>query len=334
MRKKLISQVILTVFIISSSYLAAENTYSGEPRTVAHEFIDLEKDFGAGEAEYSAVNSLINKAMVRVSFRKNSSTEDAVKTLLQIDALLKDEGFVFRQNYLLSSGIKNRNIDCDNYCTLYIAIAEVMKIPIVPVYAPNHSFLRFYFDDGSYLNWEPTQACPLPDSFYIKELNISAKSLENGVYLKTLTRQEFVAVEYNNIGSHLLLSKHYREALVYFTAALKFYPAFSSAWHNRGTAYYAMGHGREALADLQKANDLDPMRASTHNTMGDIYLDNKEFDKAAAEFTASIKLNPADYVPYNNMAYVMKMTGKNKEADAWLKKAQEIKSRFGTKRNP
>jgi hypothetical protein len=34
------------------------------------------------------------------------------------------------------------------------------------------------------------------------------------------------------------------------------------------------------------------------------------------------------------MAYVMKMQGKNREADAWLKKSQEIKSKYGIKRNP
>lgn len=331
MKKILIPNVILSIFIIYSSYLAAENTYKGEPRTIAHEFIDLEKDFGAGESEFSVINGLINKALVRVSIKKNSSTEDAVRTLLQIDALLKEEGFVFRQNYLLNSGIKKKAIDCDNYCALYIAIAEVMKIPIVPVYAPNHSFLRFYFDDGSYLNWEPTQAMPRTDSYYIQQLNITAESINKGVYLKTLTRQEFIAVEYNNIGSHLMLARKYNDALLYFNTAVKLYPAFSSAYHNRGTSYYALNHSKEAMADLLKANELDPMRASTHNTLGDIYLDNKEYEKAAAEFAISIKLNPADYVPYNNMAYVMKMLGKNREADAWLKKSQKIKSKQGAR---
>lgn len=332
--KKMILYVVLTIFTYTCTQLIADAPYNGNPKTIAHEFLDLEKDFGAGAAEYSALNSLINKALVRVSLKKNSSTEDAVRTLLQIDALLKDEGFVFRQNYLLSTGIKTKSIDCDNYCALYIAIAEVMKIPVVPVYAPNHSFLRFYFDDGSYLNWEPTQAMPQPDSYYMQQLNISAGSVNKGVYLRTLTRQEFFAVQYNNIGSHLLMIKKYTEALTCFNTAIKLYPLFSSAWHNRGTAFYALGSGKEALADLLKANELDPNRASTHNTLGDIYLDNKEYDRAAAEFITSIKLNPADYVPYNNMAYVKKAQGKNKEADAWLKKSQEIKSKYGTKRNP
>lgn len=331
MKKILTAEIVLMLLIPAFSNLAADNVYKGDPRTIAHEFVDLERESGTGPGDYSAINQLVSKALARVDYRINSTTEDAVRTLFQIDMLLKEEGYVFRQNYLLSTGIKNKVIDCDNYCTLYIAIAEVMKIPVVPVYAPNHSFLRFYFDDGSYLNWEPTQARPLPDSFYIKELNISERSLKQGVYLKTLSRQEFIAVEYNNIGSHFMMVKKYGEALQYFNTAISLYPAFSSAWHNRGTAYYAINNRKQAFDDLQKAAALDPNRASTHNTLGDIYLDNKEYEKAAAEFTTSIKLNPGDYVPYNNMAYVMKMLGRNQDADAWLKKSREVKSKTGAK---
>ncbi len=333
MIKKTYISVLLIVLTITSSQAAAGTAYRGIPQTVAHEFINIEKDSGATSGDCSVLDDLIGKALSVVTYSTNSTTEDALRTLLQIDLLLKQEGFVFGQNYLLSTGLKNKTIDCDNYCALYIAIAEVMKIPVVPVYAPNHSFLRFYFDDGSYINWEPTQARPQQDSYYIKELGISGDSVSKGVYMKTLTRQEFIAVEYNNIGSHFMLKKNYSEAVMYFTAAARFYPAFSSAWHNRGSSYYAMGRSEEALSDLQRANELDPVRASTHNTMGDIYLDKKEYARAAEEFKTSIKINPSDYVPYNNMAYIMKMLGKEKESQSWYKKSQEIKAVSGKTRH-
>jgi len=333
MKKIILLHVILTILIISSSHLIAENTYIGEPRTIAHDFIELEKDFGASAADLAVVNDLINKASGRISLKKNSSTEDAVSTLLQIDALLKEEGFVYKQNYLLSTGIRKKTIDCDNYCALYIAIAEVMKIPLVPVYAPGHSFIRFYFDDGSYLNWEPIMAVPHPDSWYIQHLNISAVSIDKGVYLRTLTRKEFFAVEYNNIGSHLLINRKYGDAAVYYSAAIKFNPLFSSAYHNRGTAYYAMGRRKEALADLLIANGLDPMSYTTHNTLGDLYLDAGELEKAESEFRTTISLDPSYYVPYQNMSHVKRAQGKQKEADLWQKKAQAIRVKYGIKRN-
>lgn len=331
MKRVCIIPAILIIFAITCSHINAGIPYSGDPKTIAHDFIDIEKYCGAGPGDYSLLNDLINKALVSVSYKVNSSTEDAVATLRQIDSLLKEQGYVFKPNYLLNTGIKKKILDCDNYCALYIAIAEVMKIPLVPVYAPNHSFIRFYFDDGTYLNWEPTQGMPQPDSYYIRELKISGTSVKKGVYLKSLNRQEFVAVEYNNIGSFLMHNRKYNEAVTYFSAAIELYPVFSSAYHNRGSACYAMNRREEALKDLLKANDLDPMRASTHITLGDIYLDMKEYEKAAAEFTTSIKLDPDDYVPYNNMAYIMKMLGNENESRIWFKKAQEIKLKHNSK---
>jgi len=325
--------IILLVALFNSPLPAAPDSaiYKGQPRTIAHDFLDLEKDLYPGTEQYAAINTLINKALTVVNFKQNSTTEEAVKTLAQIDALLGNEGFVYKQNYLLGMGIQSKRLDCDNYCVLYIAIAEVMNIPIVPVYAPNHSFLRFYFDDGSYLNWEPTQGRPQPDSYYMETLRINEKSIQKGVYMKTLTRKEFLAVEYNNMGAHLMTQKKFGKAISCFSTAIGLYPLFSSAYHNRGSSYYAAKHIKEALTDLQKANELDPSRASTHNTLGDIYLDSGEHEKALKEYTASIKLAPSNYVPYNTIALIMQKLGRKDKADVWFRKSQEIKAKHERK---
>ena len=244
-----------------------------------------------------------------------------------IDSILKGEGFIFKNNLLLSRGIDKKIIDCDNYCTLYTAIAEVLKIPIVPVYAPNHSFIRFYLDDGGYINWETTKAASYDDAYYIKILRISDSSLKRGVYLKTLGRKEFIGVEYNNIGAYLMSAKKFSEAVPYFNMALQCYPKFSSAYHNRGTALYAVNRLEDALDDLLTASDLDPNRPSTRITLGDVYLDMKEYGRAEEQYRAAIELDPGNYIPYNNMALIMKETGRDEESRRWLQKSLEIKGR-------
>ncbi len=308
---------------------SASTVYKGEPRTIAHDFLDLEKEFGAGSKHYDIIDRLINTAVSRITVRKSYSTEEAVQTMAAIDGILKEEGFVFKNNLLLSRGLEQKIIDCDNYCAIYIAIAEVLKIPIIPVYAPNHSFLRFMFDDGTYINWEPTQRTVQPDAYYIKTLGIADASMKSGVYMKNLLRQEFLAVEYNNIASYLMSVQKYSESIPYLSTAIKLYPLFSSAYHNRGTAYYATKRLNEALSDMIKANELDPSRATTHNTLGDIYFDQKQYDTALRQYTASIRLDPSNYVPYNSIALIMKMMGKEKESQTWLKKSQEIKAKYG-----
>lgn len=301
--------------------------YTGEPKTIAHDLLEMEKEFGAGAEEKAAVEGLINKAIPRIAVRKSYSTEEAVDVLSGIGALLREEGFVFRNNFLLGEGLKKKRIDCDNYCALYIAVAEVLRLPIIPVYAPNHSFLRFCFDDGSYINWETTQGRVQTDSYYIKELRIPEASIRAGVYMKELTRREFHGVGFNNIGSHLMSARRFGEAVPYFSAAIASYPRFSSAYHNRGTAHYAVKRLREALADLLKANELDPSRASTHNTLGDIYFDLRDYDRAVTEYTESIRLDPDNYVPYYSIGLVMKERKKEAEAQSWFKKSREVKNK-------
>ncbi len=320
----------LILFIHAAPSRCADRpAYTGQPATIAHDFLELEKDFGAGPAHRAALDGLLNRALAAVTVRQSYTTEEAVQTMLEIDALLKKEGFVFANNYLLSTGIETKKIDCDNYCALYIAVAEVLKIPVIPVYAPNHSFLRFYFDDGSYLNWEPLEATPLQDAFYVKKMRIPEQSLRKGVYLKSLTRKEFIAVEYNNIGAWLLSRTKYRESLPYFSSAVEINPLFSSAWHNRGTAYYALKRLEEAQNDLVRANELDPSRASTHNTLGDIYFDVRNYERALDEYKTSIKLDPQNYVPYYSIGLIMKALGKENQSREWLHKADEIRKMKG-----
>jgi tetratricopeptide (TPR) repeat protein len=314
---------------ITTGQRAGAVAYTGDPKTIAHEFLDREKDFGAGSMHYAAVDDLINKASVRIRARKSYTTEEAVRTLQEVDSLLKEEGFVFKNNLLLSRGLERKVIDCDNYCAIYIAIAEVIKIPVIPVYAPNHTFLRFCFDDGTYLNWETTQGKPRTDSYYLSTLRIPEASVQKGVYMKNLTRKEFMAVEYNNIGSHLMSERKFGEALANFTTAIGLHPLFSSAYHNRGTSYYALNRPDEALADLLTADGLDPSRASTHNTLGDIYFDKKEYDKAVFEFTASIRLDPTNYVPYNSIGLIMNIQGKRDKAGIWFRKSREVRMKYG-----
>lgn len=306
---------------------AASGQSAAEPQNIAFDFLDLERPFGAGRAHYECVARLIQKAKTQLPLSSSYTREQALALMAGIDTLLKREGFTFKNNLLLCKGIDAHILDCDNYCAMYIAIAEVLKIPIVPVYAPNHSFIRFYFEDGSYLNWETTRAVSYDDAYYVKTLRIAESSLAKGVYLKTLSRKEFIGVQYNNIGAYLMTAKKFTEAVPYFDMAIQWYPKFSSAYHNRGTARYGAGRLREALKDLAAAAGLDPNRSSTRITLGDIYLDLKEYGRAEEQYRAAISLDPGNYIPYNNMAIIMKETGRADESRRWLQKSLDVKGR-------
>ncbi|HDP80119.1 MAG TPA: tetratricopeptide repeat protein [Spirochaetes bacterium] len=320
---------VLLVWLCAAGLYADTPAYTGSPRTIAHDFLDLEKDFGAADRHHAEVNRLINLARSLIKTREHYSTEEAVGVLSAIHTLLKQEGYIFKNNLLLGKGLEKKIIDCDNYCALYTAIAEVMRIPMIPVYAPNHSFMRFSFGDGTYLNWETTEGKPRQDAYYISTLRIAEDSIKQGVYMKDLSRKEFIGVEYNNIGAWLMGAKRYREAVPYFTMALKFYPNFSSAWHNRGTCYYGWGRSDAALPDLLYAVKLDPGSAVSHNSIGDIYFDRKAYDNALKHYTASVRTDPTNYVPYHSIGLIMRIKGDEARARQWFGKSAEVKKKYG-----
>lgn len=305
--------------------------YAGTPKTIAHIFLEMEKPIVDSDEQGAYLDSLINKAVKSVPVRKGGTTEEAVVTLLAIDGLLKKEGFRFQKNYLLGRGLETKRIDCDNYSALYVAIAEVLRIPIIPVYAPGHTFVRFYFDDGSYLNWEPILGAPRQDSYYTKEMKIAPRSIEGGVYLKSLSRKEFLGVQYYNLGGWFVQNKKFRESIPFFSKSIELYPAFYSAYHNRGSVLSALNRPKEALEDLLKAAELDPARAETFNSLGDVYFDLKQMDNAMANYRESIKLDPGFYPPYHNIAALLQQLGRKEESAQWLKKANELKALQETK---
>jgi len=65
------------------------------------------------------------------------------------------------------------------------------------------------------------------------------------------------------------------------------------AFHNRGLAYRAEGDSDRAIADYTEAIQLDPKNPSTFNNRGFVYHDKGDNDHADADFNEAIRLNPA-----------------------------------------
>jgi hypothetical protein len=124
------------------------------------------------------------------------------------------------------------------YSALYTAIAEALPLPIIPVYAPNHSFVRFYFSDGSYLNWEPTMAKSLPDAWYAKELKIDPASVRKACILRAFRAENLSP--FSTIYRRFFFRSGLCGIDSVFRQRYPPVPALFIAYHNRGTAYYAM----------------------------------------------------------------------------------------------
>jgi len=70
-----------------------------------------------------------------------------------------------------------------------------------------------------------------------------------------------------------------------------------------------------AIADYNKAIELDSTLPETHNNRGEAYAKLGQFEKAVADFDRELALNPNDIVAYANHVWAAAVLHDRAEAD-------------------
>ena len=116
-------------------------------------------------------------------------------------------------------------------------------------------------------------------------------------------------------------------------------PADADAYYNRGDAYSEIGEYEKAVADYNKAIQVDPNDADAYYNRGCTYGEMGEYDKAIADFNKAIELAPNDADAYYNRGCAYSEKGEAPEAvndlekciglstDAELTKAAQLELR-------
>ena len=94
------------------------------------------------------------------------------------------------------------------------------------------------------------------------------------------------------LGLQKLSPGAYEEAMAHFNRAIQIWPGYGEAYLNRAVAEHDQSQPAAALADLDKALDLDPDSTRAHNERGQIYLESGDTRKAIAEFSRSLQVAP------------------------------------------
>jgi len=193
---------------------------------------------------------------------------------------------------LLDRVLAGRKGHCVGLATVYLVLAEELDLPIHAVSTPKHIFLRW--DDGKVRrNIELFQkGRDVPDEDYVREQRIPKESIERGVFLANLTREEFLGFIYQNRGvlesqrrdfeasgrdyrralrlnpkmeaahynrgNDALKQKRYRKAIRDYTRALDLHPTDVWALHNRGLAWNGLGEKEKAERDWRLAREIEP----------------------------------------------------------------------------
>jgi serine/threonine-protein kinase len=109
-------------------------------------------------------------------------------------------------------------------------------------------------------------------------------------------------------GKESLNSLKSREAITYFSAAIKLAPDKPEGYLNRALAYWLTGRSKQALADLDEVMRRDPKNSAAYSMRGAIYYSIEEYDKSIADLDKAIDYDPgnADALAYRAFAYYAK----------------------------
>ena len=100
-------------------------------------------------------------------------------------------------NRFINGYITTKKGSCITMPLLYVILAERLDWPVYPVLTPKHFFLRYVPENpiaGFQGNIEATNGGSyFPDEQYQADLQIPEKAVKNGVYLRNLTKKEYLA---------------------------------------------------------------------------------------------------------------------------------------------
>ena len=142
------------------------------------------------------------------------------------------------RNKLISTYLATRRGNCVSMPIPFLIVGERMGLNLALSTAPLHIFLRHTDEAGREVNLEATSgAHPARSSWYGQNLPMTDRSIESGLYMRTLTRREAVAHMASTVVDYLMTEGHYQEAVDVAEVILQHYPRDGYTMVKLGTAY-------------------------------------------------------------------------------------------------
>jgi len=129
---------------------------------------------------------------------------------------------------------------------------------------------------------------------------------------------------YNNLGLAFEHDRKFFEAIADFDKAIEINDRYAEGYNNRAGVYNQINNFAQAIADYDKAIELTPFYAEAYYNRGVAYASRGFLTQAFLDFNKAIKLYPNYAKAYNNRGVVLASEGKIFEATADFNKAIAI----------
>ncbi len=133
--------------------------------------------------------------------------------------------------------------------------------------------------------------------YFQKRLTSRAK----GYFIKALKSNDKDLMAMELLGNILMVDEKKPDAaLEFFLRLTELAPKYSDGFFMAGSAYQKLGKNEEAIKYFSRSMELDPLGVTNGYyaplRIGDIYLNEKEWDQAKKYYQAALKINPEN--PY------------------------------------
>jgi tetratricopeptide (TPR) repeat protein len=132
------------------------------------------------------------------------------------------------------------------------------------------------------------------------------------------------AIAHTDLGTILTQRGQLDEAMAEFQKALEIEPDYEHAHRNLGALLASVGRLDEGIGHLRKALEINPNYSDAHNNLGIALRDQGNIDAAIAEFRKALESNLDNTAAYNNLATVLLSLGRVDEAVVLYRKALAI----------
>lgn len=117
-------------------------------------------------------------------------------------------------NKLLATYVRTRLGNCVSMPVLFLILADRLGLNVGLATAPHHVFVRYTAGHGRAVNLETTSGGhPARDVWYREHMPMTDAAIANGIYMRTLSRRESIAVMAHTIGEFLLQAGRYAETI-------------------------------------------------------------------------------------------------------------------------
>ncbi len=145
------------------------------------------------------------------------------------------------RNKLLPNYLATRKGNCVSMPLLFIVLGQKLGIDVTASTAPEHIFVKYRDELGTYFNLEATSGAGFTRDVWVQQQNpMTAEALANGIYMQPLTKKETVVVMagtllewYGQQGQ-----EEYRIALA--SLVLAHYPKYVPAMLHTASACYRL----------------------------------------------------------------------------------------------